>query len=550
METPGPITTVPAASSTTWAAPSRSGDGHRGPIPVLEGDLEVGLSRKQTRVLLAAVLIVATCGILYELIVGTLSSYLLGNSALHFSLTIGGFMTAMGLGSWASRFITRDALAWFVAVELAVGAVGGLSAAVLYAAFTYTPVYHVAMGGIVLAIGVLIGLEIPFVTRLLGGPGDVSASSVKDTVANVLAVDYLGALVASIAFPFLLLPILGVVRTAFITGFVNLIVVVMCVRAFRRSLGRARRPLTIATVLVAVLLLAGAIGADRLADVFETKLYRDPVVYTEQSTYQRIVLTARGGDLRMFLDGGLQFSTSDEHRYHEALVHPAMALAAQRERILILGGGDGMAAREVLEWPEVTSVTLVDLDPAVTTLSRTHAAIRAANRGALEDARVEIVNDDAGAYLAETVETFDVILIDLPDPNHESLAKLYSRPFYSLVRERLGVGGMVAVQSTSPTFAREAFWSIVTTAESAGLHPEPYHLYIPSFGDWGFFLGSTHAVRPERYDPAIDLEVVTPATFEAARHFDADVDRVEVEVSTLDNPVVLRYYQKGWQQWQ
>ncbi|MGB3543219.1 MAG: hypothetical protein WBA11_09870, partial [Rubrivirga sp.] len=166
------------------------------------------------------------------------------------------------------------------------------------------------------------------------------------------------------------------------------------------------------------------------------------------------------------------------------------------------------------------------------------------------DARVEVVNDDAGAYLAQTAETFDVILIDLPDPNHESLAKLYSRPFYALVRDRLGVGGMVAVQSTSPTFAREAFWSIVTTAESAGLNPEPYHLYIPSFGDWGFFLGSTHAVRPERYDPSIALEVMSPETFQAARHFDADIDRLEVEVSTLDDPVVLRYYQKGWAQWQ
>ena len=568
METTGPVSTS-AAPSRSRAREVWAGDGHdlearpersqradppapdlRLGLEVAPSGLEAGLSRRQTRVLLAAVLVVATCGILYELIVGTLSSYLLGNSALHFSLTIGGFMTAMGLGSWLSRFITRDALAWFVAVELAVGAVGGLSAAVLYAAFTYTPVYHVAMGAVVLTIGVLIGLEIPLVTRLLGGPGRVTASSVKDTVANVLAVDYLGALVASIAFPFLLLPVLGVVRTAFVTGFVNLAVVVLCLRAFRRRLGRARWPLTLATALVAVPLVAGTVGADRLADVFETKLYRDPVVYTEQSTYQRIVLTARGGDLRMFLDGGLQFSTSDEHRYHEALVHPAMALAARRERVLILGGGDGMAAREVLEWPDVQAVTLVDLDPAVTRLSRTHAAIRAANGGALEDARLEVVNDDAGAFLAETTERFDVVISDLPDPNHESLAKLYSRPFYALVRDRLNVGGTVAVQATSPTFAREAFWSIVATAEAAGLHPEPYHLYVPSFGDWGFFVGSTHAVRPERYDPSVNLEVVDPATFQAARHFDADVDRVEVEVSTLDDPVVLRYYEKGWAQWQ
>ena len=144
-----------------------------------------------------------------------------------------------------------------------------------------------------------------------------------------------------------------------------------------------------------------------------------------------------------------------------------------------------------------------------------------------------------------------MILIDLPDPNHESLAKLYSRSFYAQVRQRLGVGGMVAVQSTSPTFAREAFWSIVATAEAGGLHPTPYHVYVPSFGDWGFFVGSTHPVRAERYDPApVAPRVLSPDAFHAARTFDGDVDRVPAEVSTLDDPVVLRYYQQGWARWQ
>lgn len=532
------------AAHVNLAVPS--GDGHPGPLP----DLGHARGRRQSRVLLAAVLVVATCGILYELIVGTLSSYLLGNSALHFSLTIGGFMTAMGIGSWASKWVRGNVLAWFVGVELAVGAVGGLSAAVLYAAYTYTPIYHVAMGGVVLTIGVLVGLEIPLVTRLLGGPGDVSASKLKDTVAGVLAVDYLGALVASLAFPFLLLPFLGVVRTAFVTGAVNVVVVLVCLRTFRRELGRARRPLGIATALVAIPLLAGAVGADRLADVFETKLYRDPVVYADQSRYQRIVLTARGGDLRMFLDGGLQFSTVDEHRYHEALVHPAMALAARRERVLVLGGGDGLAAREILRWPEVKEIVLVDLDPAVTDLARTHAAIRRANRQSLDDPRVRLVHGDAGAFLADGGAPFDVAIVDLPDPNHESLAKLYSRSFYEQLRRRLGVGGTVGVQSTSPMFAREAFWSVVATADAAGLHPQPYHLYIPSFGDWGFFVGSTHRVRPDRYDPSdVGPRVMTPETFLSARTFDADVARLAVDVSTLDDPVILRYYQQGWARW-
>jgi len=517
------------------------------------------LSAQQARVLLVAVFVVATCGLLYELIVGTLSSYLLGNSALQFSLTIGGFMTAMGLGSWLSRKVTGRVLVWFVAVELAVGAVGGVAAALLYAAYTYTDLYPLAMGAVVLTIGTLVGLEIPLVTRLLGASGPARGQStgavLKDTVANVLAFDYLGALAASVAFPLLLLPALGVLRTSFVTGAVNVLVVVACLRAFRHELGKkAFRRLVQATVLVALPLVAGAVGALWLSARMESRLYADPVVYTAQSTYQRVVLTRGSGDLRLFLDGQLQFASADEHRYHESLVHPAMALAASHADVLILGGGDGLAVREVLKWPGVEHVTVVDLDPAMTDLARTHPALRRLNRDALADPRVRVVNEDAYSFITRVTERFGVVLVDLPDPNHESLAKLYSRPFYAALGRRLGAGGMVAVQSTSPYFAREAYWSIVATARAAGLHPEPYHVYVPSFGDWGFFIGSTHAVNPERLalPPAVSerLRFLTPPLFGAARLFDADMDRVPVEINTLDDPILLRYYERGWARWQ
>ena len=530
--------------------PEARGDGRPGAPPVLPG----ALSRRQTRVLLAAVLLVATCGLLYELVVGTLSSYLFGNSALQFSLTIGGFMTAMGIGSLLARRVRGSALAWFIGVELAVGAVGGVAATVLYAAYTYTDLYPVAMGSVVLAIGILVGLEIPLVTRLLGGGARLTAADLKDTVAGVLAADYLGALVAAVAFPLLLLPTLGVMRTSFLTGAVNVGVVVACLWAFRAELERKGRwrPLALAAGLVGAPLAAGAVGSEWLAATFETRLYRDPVVYAEQSRYQRLVLTRSGDDLRLFLDGGLQFATSDEHRYHEALVHPAMALAARRSAVLVLGGGDGLAVREVLKWPGVEAVVLVDLDPAVTRLARSHPALLDANGGALDDPRVSVRNEDAHAFVTRPGPPFDVILVDLPDPNHESLAKLYSRPFYEAVRRRLGVGGAVAVQATSPYFAREAFWSIVGTAEAAGLHPEPYHVYVPSFGDWGFFVGSTHRVNPGRFrlPEAVETRFLTRPLFAAARLFDGDTGRVPVEVNTLDDPVLLRYYERGWERWQ
>ena len=531
--------------------PPPSGDGQRGPAPLLARRL----TDRQVRVLLTSVLVVATCGLLYELIVGTLSSYLLGNSTLHFSLTIGGFMTAMGIGSLLSRRIQGDPLAWFVGVELAIGVAGGGSAALLYAAYTYAPVaYHGAMALAVLVIGILVGLEIPLVARILDGAGRAR----RDTVADVLAVDYLGALVAALAFPLLLLPSLGVLRTAFLTGAINLGVVVACLWAFRAELGRrgAWRPLALGTLVLAVPLVAGALGAAWLSARFEAKLYRAPILYTEQSPYQRLVVTRSGRgsttDTRLFLDGALQFSTQDEYRYHEALVHPAMALAARRDHVLVLGGGDGLATREVLRWEGVRSVTLVDLDPAVTRLAQTHPALVDANADALADPRVEIVHEDAYGFVEEAARTYDVVLIDLPDPNHESLAKLYSRPFYALLRQRLGAGAMVAAQATSPYFAREAFWSIVATAEAADLHPVPYHAYVPSFGDWGFWIGSTHRVRPERFrlPETLAPRFLTPGEFGAAQRFSPDVARVPVEVNTLDDPVLLGYYERGWAQWQ
>lgn len=540
------------------ASPVVAGDGAPGAAPgppatPADSAAPAGVSDAQARVLLVSVFVVATCGLLYELIVGTLSSYLLGNSALHFSLTIGGFMSAMGLGSYLSRWVRGDVLSWFIGVELAVGAAGGAAAAVLYAAYTYTDAYHVAMGAVVLTIGTLVGLEIPLVTRLLGAGDRPAGAVLKDTVANVLAFDYLGALAASVAFPLLLLPTLGVVRTSFVTGAVNVAVVVVCLRAFRRELGtHAHRRIALWTAAVALPLAAGAAGAGWLAARFETRLYADPVVYAEQSTYQRIVLTRAGGDLRLFLDGQLQFASADEHRYHESLVHPAMALTASRADVLVLGGGDGLAVREILKWPGVETVTVVDLDPAMTRLAREHPALRRLNAGAFTDARVRVVNDDAARFVARTPGRFGVIVVDLPDPNHESLAKLYSRPFYGALRARLAVGGTVAVQATSPTFAREAFWCIVATMRAAGLHPEPYHTYVPSFGDWGFAVGSTHAVRPERFalSDAVRPRVLTPPLFAAARLFDGDTGPLPVQVSTLDDPAVLRYYQRGWARWQ
>lgn len=497
-------------------------------------------------VLLLSVFIIAICSITYELIIGTLSAYLFGNSVLYFSLTIGLFMSAMGIGAYLSRFIDHSLLEAFILLEIAIGLVGGCAAGLLYTTFVTSNLYHLAMVLLILTIGTLIGGEIPLLTRLSGG-----WTPLKDSLANILAFDYLGALFGSLLFPFVLLPQLGLLKSSFIMGLLNMLVVILNLIVFWRQL-HSRRLLTTTTTVITSLLIAGTIWSVQLTSFFENRLYRDEIILAEQTPYQRIILTRFRDDVRLFLDGNLQFSSIDEYRYHELLTHPAMSLTQSRESVLILGGGDGLVAREVLKYDEVQQVVLVDLDPRMTDLAQTHPVFLSLNHNSLADPRLQVVNQDAFNYIAESSHQFGVILIDLPDPNNEALAKLYSREFYNLVRRHLAVGGVMTTQATSPYFARDAYWSIVATIEAAEFYVWPYHAYIPTFGDWGFVMAAEYQlpnVPPETFSPDVPRRYVTPQLFATTFLFDSDTAQIEADVSTLNHPIILDYYRQAWQQW-
>ena len=491
---------------------------------------------------------IAVCGITYELVVGALSSYLLGNTITQFSVTIGLFMSSMGLGSWASRFLDDDLPDRFVEVEVALGIVGGLSVLVLFAAFAYTAVYRVVMVLACLAIGALVGLEIPILTRIVR-----QYTTLREALARVLAWDYLGALAGSLLFPLVLLPSLGLVRAAVAMGLLNLAVALVVWRAFGRELVHPRRLLAAAAAGGVALLAAFAFGGG-LAAAMEQRLYRDEVVLVRQTPYQRIVVTRFRDDLRLFIDGNLQFSSTDEYRYHEALVHPALEASADRSSVLVLGGGDGLAVREILRHPEVRGVTVVDIDPEMTLLGRTFAPFVRLNGGALSDPRVRLVHEDAYAFLERDAGAYGVILADLPDPNHETLAKLYSVPFYRLLRRRLAPGGAIAVQSTSPLAAPDAFWCIHRTLEAAfcegvaggGDRVLPYHVLVPSFGDWGFQLALRGGAPRLSGEAPPGTRFLDAAAARAAVLFPRDLAERDVRPSTLIDPVVLRYYGRGW----
>ena len=487
-----------------------------------------------------SVVVVATAGLVYELLAAAAASYLLGDSITQFSTVIGAYLFAMGIGSFLSRYVRRGVAARFVEVELAVGLVGGWATVLLFLAFGQTAHFRVVLYALVTAVGVLVGLEIPLLLRLLR-----ERLAFSELVAQVLSLDYAGALVASLLFPLLLVPRLGLIRTSLLMGLANAAVGLWSTWIFRAELARpaALRGLGVAAVLV---LAGGTVAAERITAWSEERLYADEIILTKTSPYQRIVLTRWADDVRLFLNGHLQFSSRDEYRYHEALVHPVLAAHPAPRKVLILGGGDGLAAREVLRYPAVASVTLVDLDGEMTRLFTGNDMLRGLNGGALADPRVRVINADAFIWLQAARETFDVAIVDFPDPHNFSLGKLYSRTFYRLLRSRLGPDGLAVVQATSPMFARRSFWCIAETVRSAGLAARPYHVYVPSFGEWGFVLAAAAAWTPPRaYPPGLRFLTVegTPALFA----FPPDMDAVPVEVNRLDNQILVHYYGAEWQ---
>lgn len=503
--------------------------------------------------LVAAVFVAATSGLVYELVAGAVASYLLGDSVTQFSLVIGLFLSAMGVGSYLSRFVRRRLIAWFAGVEIAAGVVGGCSALLAYAAYATTDAVAGVLLSSVALVGVLVGLEIPLVVRILR-----EQVSLPVSLANVLSADYVGALVASLAFPFLLLPHVGLVRAGLLAGLLNVLVGVLVVVRFRDAVGGLLRPLVIAGGLAGAALLGTTVAAGGLVSHLENRMYQDEIVLAEDSAYQRIVVTRWRDDLRLFLNGHLQFSTVDEYRYHEALVHPAMALAERRERVLILGGGDGLAARQVLLWDDVREIDLVDLDPAVTDLFRDRDALSALSDHALRDSRVTVHNVDAMQWLEQGGAPYDVILADLPDPSEPVLAKLYSKVFYGLVGRRLSAGGAFVTQATSPFRSRAAFWCIAETiaAADAGAGPaarpfqvRPYHTYVPTFGTWGFVLAAPRALDVTAVELPFATRYLTPTTVPDLFDLPADLGPVDVPVSRLDEPEVFRLYRRGYHEY-
>ncbi len=490
------------------------------------------------------VFVVATCGLIYELLAGTLASYVLGDSVKQFSLIIGIYLFSMGIGAWVSKLIDRSLARAFLEVELAVALLGGFSAPVLFLSYGWLAHFPILLYLVVGLIGILVGLELPLLMRILQ-----DQLNFKDLVARVLMFDYIGALAASILFPMLLVPYLGLVRTSLIFGLLNAGVAFWGTWLLEPLLGQGVNILRLRCVVVLGLLLIGLIKADFLTTLAEEGQFQDRIVYSHTSSYQRIIVTANAEGFHLYLNGHLQFASIDEYRYHEALVHPAM-MTATPKRVLVLGGGDGLGLREVLKYSSVKHVTLVDLDPAMTSLSKDYPRLGELNKHAFDDARVEVVNADAMIWLEQTKsEPYDVAIIDFPDPRTFSLGKLYTTRFYHLLKTRLTEEASIGIQCSSPLFARKSYWCIIRTLEASGFRVRPYHASVPTFGEWGFAVAKRSPFPIPSRIP-VEARFLNDPMLPSLFLFPTDMTPVPVEVNRLNNQVLVRYHDLDWKQFQ
>ena len=505
------------------------------------------LTSHQRKLLLLTAAVSSGCGLAAELLLGTLTSYLVGAQALAYGVAVGGFLAAMGLGAYLSRFVANDAgsslgeqqrqlITSFFTIEIVLAPLVAFIPLGLFVLFTFNGPVWVGLTFSTLILGLLSGMEVPLLTRLI----ELDSQDLKDSLAGVLALDYVGALAGSLLFPAVLLPWVGLLPAAFVIGSMPAWMVFLLARAFPQmrawryvGLGLA---IALCTITPAVLPFSSNL---------ENKLYKAPVVWRSQSAYQRIVLTRYGQDVRLFLNGELQLSTVDEYRYHEALVHPAMVAATRSDsvpkNVLLLGAGDGMALREVLKWPSVENVTIIELDPDVVELAKTQTALVRFNQNAFDDPRVTLRYGDAFKQVPQLEKTFDVIVADFPDPDEIAIAKLYSKGFYQQLRSHLAPDGILVTQASSPFFAPKVISCITKTLAATGLTAAPYNVNIPSFGPWGFVIATNRPLSFENASLPVETQFLTPELLPTLFVLPKDTIDSSVEINQLSDPVIVPY---------
>ncbi len=492
-------------------------------------------------------------GIVAEFVLSTLATYLLGNAVFQWTIVMSLMLFAMGAGSRTSRYVEKDLIGFFILTELLLSVLCAFSAVAGYSLASYTAentafvIYFQAF-----CVGSLIGLEIPLVTRI-----NEAYEDLRVNISSVMEKDYYGALFGGLFFAFLALPYLGMTYTPIVLGSVNFLVAVLVSFQYRNLVQR-KKLIHVCSLAAMIILVGLAFFAKPVILYGEQKKYKDKIIHSTQTRFQKIVITQWKKYYWLYMNGQEQFSTFDEELYHEPLVHPAMMASADHSDVLILGGGDGLAAREVLKYSNVRSITLVDIDPEMTELARTFPVLREINRDSMNSKKTRIINEDAASFLEKSEKLYGVVIIDLPDPDSVDLMHVYSETFYNMVRKHLIKGGVMVAQATSPFFAAKAFVCIKKTIEAAGFSTATYQNQIPTMGHWGWVIAarSGDTGQPEfqkiieKIDfTGIDTRSLTKGAMKAMTYFGKEissrVDEKSIEVNTELSPVLYRYYLEG-----
>jgi spermidine synthase len=490
-------------------------------------------------------------GIVAEYVLSTLATYFLGNSVLQWTMIVSIMLFSMGLGARITKVMDGNLLEKFIWIEITLSILASFVSLITYTVATYTLYTGFAIYALCVIIGLLIGMEIPLVIRI-----NDQFETLKVNVSTMMENDYYGSLLGGVFFAFIGLPFLGLTYTPFILGLVNFSVAIVLLTVLWKDLGgNVKKRLGSANFVVFMMIISGMITANKVIAHGEEMRYKDKVIFSAQTKYQKLVITQSHSDFWLFINGNQQFSTVDEIMYHEPLVHPLMKLYPDPKDILILGGGDGCAAREILKYPEVQNITLVDLDPEMTKLAMEHPVLSEINQRSMEHEKVTIINEDGYTYLEKQDNYFDIIIIDLPDPKTIELGRLYSYEFYKLCYKSLRPNGLIITQAGSPYFAARAFKCIDKTMAEAGFATVPLHNQVITLGEWGWISGAKslskdqfrQALRNLDFEGIptkwINKEAMTLIT-SFGKDFTKD-SRDSVEVNSIHNPVLFNYYLKG-----
>ncbi len=529
------------------------------------------------------------CGIILEYIQASLASMILGNSFEQWAMVIGLMLFWMGFGSLIQAQIPKKYLIIaFISVETGLALAGGFSPTLTYISYGYTAHYSLALYFFVSFIGIMIGLEIPVIIRI----NNDFSKELSTNLGNILSADYLGSLIGSLIYVFILLRFVPITEAAFLTAGVNFSLAFITYLYFsKKQLIKQGFIIPVVMTMTCAAISYGYLQNREWNIKIEQLLYDDPIVLSQTTQYQHIAITHYKpfDEVRLFLNGNLQFCSTDETRYHEPMVHPIMNLVPVKSKVLILGGGDGCALREVLKYKDVKEVLLVDLDPEMTKLAATHPLLTAINQNSFKDARlttltekginpgikknlymekatrkrtpnqtqptqkiaqVSVMNVDADKFLSQIQGFWDVIIVDMPDPSTPELTKLYTTQFYKKIKLHLSMHGMIVVQSTSPYLAKESFLCIGRTIESAQLNTLPFHENVPSFGDWGWYLAWHPEISTEKIMQKIeDISIPVPTRFITEDVFKRELvfgkqelETTDKQVNTLLNPILLSIY--------